>query len=162
MPEIICNTSPLQYLYQVGALELLHTVAGRVTVPSAVVHELAVGRGLGIELPDVNQLSWVSVRRPTSVAALPLVSELGPGETEVLMLALESPGAVVVLDDRLARWVAETVGIKLTGTLGILRDAKRAELIPAVAPLLDRLQRLGFRLAPQTRAAVLRQAGEAS
>lgn len=160
MPEIICNTSPLQYLHQLKMLDLLQAVAGRVTVPAAVVWELSEGKRLGIELPNVAALEWVDIRRPASTAALPLVSELGPGETEVLMLALESPGAVVVLDDGLARFVAETVGIKLTGTLGVLRDAKQAGLIPEVKPLLDRLQEIGFWLAPRTRIAVLRQADE--
>ena len=160
MPEIICNTSPLQYLHQLRALDTLHALAARVTVPFAVANEVTVGKALGIDLPDLNALDWITLRRPSSIAALPLVGELGPGETEVLMLALESPGALVILDDWLARWVAQTIGIKLTGTLGILRDAKKAGLIPAVGPLLDRLQELGFRLAPQTRIVVLRQAGE--
>jgi uncharacterized protein len=76
------------------------------------------------------------------------------------MLALESPGAIVILDDNLARFVAQTIGIKVTGTLGILRDAKRAGIIPTVSPLLDQLQGLGFRLAPHTKLAILRQTGE--
>jgi uncharacterized protein len=160
LPEIICNTSPLQYLHQIGALEILHTLAGRITVPLAVVEELAAGKRLGIELPDVSGLDWVKICRPASVAVLPLVSELGPGETEVLMLAIESPGAVVILDDSLARRVAETIGIKLTGTLGILRDAKKTGLIQSVGPLLNRLQERGFRLAPQTKISILRQVGE--
>jgi predicted nucleic acid-binding protein len=160
LPEIICNTSPLPYLHQLGKLDLLRSLVGRIIVPAAVQEELDTGRKLGIDLPDVTALDWVTVSRPVSVAALPLVSELGPGETEVLMLALESPGAVVVLDDSLARYIAETNGIKLTGTLGILRDAKRAGIVSAIRPLLDRLQELGFRLAPQTRNAILRQVGE--
>jgi hypothetical protein len=76
------------------------------------------------------------------------------------MLALESRDAVVVLDDALARQVAEMLGLGLTGTLGLLLDAKRAHLVPTVAPLLDRLQELSFRLAVHTRAAVLELAGE--
>lgn len=160
MPEIICNTSPLQYLHQIGRLDLLASLAKRVTVPPAVVDELAAGKRLGIELPDVAALDWITIRRPASAVALPLVSDLGPGETEVLMLALESPGAVVILDDGLARRVAETVGIPMIGTLGILRDAKTAGLISAVQPLLDQLQDQGFRLTSQTRIAVLRQVGE--
>jgi uncharacterized protein len=158
--EIICNTSPLQYLYQLGALDLLRTLSNQLIVPSAVVEELDAGRKMGFELPDIALLDWITIRQPNSSAVLPLVSELGKGETEVLMLALESPGAIVILDDRLARFVAETIGIKYTGTLGILRDAKKAGLITTVNPLLDRLQALGFRLAPQTRAALLRQVGE--
>lgn len=38
---------------------------------------------------------------------------------EVLMLALESRGAVVVLEDTLARRVAETVGLPLIRSIGI-------------------------------------------
>jgi hypothetical protein len=76
------------------------------------------------------------------------------------MLALESHDAIVVLDDALARQVAETSSIRLTGTLGLLLDAKRAGLIASVAPLLDQLQALRFRLAPHARAAVLKLAGE--
>ena len=122
--------------------------------------ELAVGSAQGISLPDVTRLAWISVRRPTSEPALPLVTDLGPGETQVLMLALESRDAIVVLDDALARQVAEMLNLRLTGTLGLLLDAKRANLVSAVAPLLDRLQDLRFRLAPHTRAAVLKLAEE--
>jgi predicted nucleic acid-binding protein len=78
------------------------------------------------------------------------------------MLALESHDAIVVLDDALARQTAEALDIRLTGTLGLLLDAKRAGLVAVVAPLLDKLQALRFRLAPHTRAAVLRLAGEES
>ena len=100
------------------------------------------------------------VRAPQTEAATQLVVDLGPGETQVLMLAIESPDAIVVLDDGLARQLAEALGLRLTGTLGLLLDAKRAGIVPAVAPLLDQLQDLRFRLAPQTRSAVLKLAEE--
>jgi predicted nucleic acid-binding protein len=95
------------------------------------------------------------------VLATPLVNNLGPGETQVLMLALESPGAIVILDDALARRVAETCRVCLTGTLGLLLDAKRAGLISTVKPYLDQLNLLRFRLAVSTQGAVLKLAGEA-
>ena len=50
--------------------------------------------------------------------------------------------------------------LRVSGTLGVLIDAKRLGIIPAVCPLLDQLQSLGFRLAAHTRAAVLDLAGE--
>ncbi len=160
MPEIICDTSPLQYLYQLKLLHILPALAQRVIVPPAVVDELAAGRALGVSLPNLDDLNWVVIRRPVSALALPLVTDLGPGETEVLMLALEAREAIVVLDDALARQVAETLGLCLTGTLGLLLDAKRAGLIPKVSPVLDQLEALRFRLALHTRAAVLKLAGE--
>jgi predicted nucleic acid-binding protein len=48
----------------------------------------------------------------------------------------------------------------MTGTLGLLLDAKRAGLIERVEPLMNELGSLGFRLAVHTRAAVLKLAGE--
>jgi len=160
LPDVICNTSPLQYLHQIGMLHLLPALVDTVIVPEAVVEELAIGRALGASLPDPQAVEWIIVRRPVSAPALPLVTDLGPGETQVLALALESRDAIVVVDDDLARRTAEALGLRLTGTLGILLDAKRAGLIPAVEPLLDQLQQLRFRLAAHTRAAVLRLAGE--
>jgi hypothetical protein len=160
LSDVICNTSPIQYLHQLQLLHILPALAGRVIIPPAVVEELSQGRTSGINLPDVNVLKWVEIRRPVSELAVPLVTDLGSGETEVLMLALEMREAVVVLDDDLARRVAETLGLRLTGTLGLLLDAKKAGLIPAIAPLLDQLQTLRFRVAPHTRVAVLKLAGE--
>lgn len=114
-----------------------------------------------MNLPDVEGLDWVTVRRPISEVALTLVTHLGPGETEVLMLALEMREAVVVLDDALARQTADTLDLHFTGTLGLLLDAKRVGLIAEVRPWLDQLNALQFRLAPHTYEAVLRLAGEA-
>ncbi|MGD0947660.1 MAG: DUF3368 domain-containing protein [Candidatus Binatia bacterium] len=129
-------------------------------IPPAVAAELAAGRAAGVDVPDPATLDWIVIRRVASAPALPLVSDLGPGETEVLALALESSDAIVIVDDALARRVAETIGIKLRGTLGILIDAKRAGLIAAVTPILDELEGLRFRLARHTRQAVLQEAGE--
>lgn len=88
------------------------------------------------------------------------MDDLGAGETEVLMLVRERADAIAVIDDKLARVIAENLGIKFTGTLGILVEAKRAGLIDSVGSLLDRLQELRFRVSPSVRALILREAGE--
>jgi len=160
LPEIICNTSPLQYLHQLGVLHVLPALAKPITVPPSVQEELRIGRELGLNLPDLRSLDWIVVRLPSSSVALPLVTDLGPGEREVLALALETPGSICVLDDALARQVARTLQLRFTGTLGILIDAKRAGLLVAIRPLLEQLDALGFRLAAHTRTAVLKLAGE--
>jgi len=118
LAEAICDTSPLQYLHQIKHLDVLPSLATRVLVPPAVVDELREGMRLGLDLPDVNTLDWVEVLRPAGASALPLVTDLGPGESEALALALEYREAVIVLDDRVARNVARTLGLKMTGTLG--------------------------------------------
>jgi uncharacterized protein len=160
LSEVICNTSPLQYLHQLGRLDLLPSLVSRVVVPTAVAAELAEGRRLGLDLPVPENLPWVKLREAKVAPLSALAAALGPGETAVLALALAAKDVIVILDDALARRQAETLGLRLTGTLGILLDAKRAGLISAVAPLADDLQRLGFRLSSATRQAVLGLAGE--
>jgi len=142
-------------------LDLLPRLVTRVVVPTAVAAELAEGRRLGLDLPVPDTLPWVDLRAPRSEAVLRLAMDLGPGETAALALALESADAITILDDALARRHAEVLGLRLTGTLGVLLDAKRAGLIARVMPLIDDLQSLGFRLSGQTRDAVLCLAGEA-
>ncbi len=160
LPDVICDTSPLQYLYQLEILSVFQSLVQRIIVPPAVVKELEVGRALGVNLPDPIALDWVTVRSPAGAAVLPLTMELGPGETEVLALALESTDALVILDDALARQVAAALSIRFRGTLGLLLDAKEAGLVLAITPLLNQLQALGFRLHSATREAILDLAGE--
>jgi uncharacterized protein len=92
LPEVNCNTSPLQYLHQLKLLHLLPALAGTVIIPLAVAEELVAGQRLGIDVPEVEKLEWLTIRQPMSAAVLPLVTDLGPGESHVLALALEMPG----------------------------------------------------------------------
>src|SRR3989442_7085691 len=53
-------------------------------------------RARGLDVAELSNLSWVTVRTPTMIASLPSMEDLGPGETEVLALALESTDALVL------------------------------------------------------------------
>jgi uncharacterized protein len=158
--EAICDTSPLQYLHQVGLLQLLDKLYARVLVPLAVVTELLRGREGGIDLLHLERLPWITAESPEGLDKVPTAAELGAGEKEVLALAMQRPGSLVVLDDRLARSHAEALRLTVTGTLGILLRAKSEGLLPGVVPVLDKLHRLGFRLSSKTRTAVLKLASE--
>ena len=159
-PKLICNTSPLQYLHQLGLLSILHDLAEETLVPEAVAAELEAGSAVGVNVPKVKELEWLTVQRPKSLSVLPLVTDLGKGEIEVLALALEQAGYIGVLDDKLARNFAQALNIPFTGTLGLLLDAKRSHLIEAVSPVINKLKALGFRVSPHTVQLVLRLAGE--
>ena len=161
MPEVICDVSPIQYLHQAGLLDLLRLRYGTITIPTAVAAELREGTLRGVDLPAFEALDWIRVRKPPGGLLLPIVADLGAGEREVLALGTETLYSVVILDDALARQYACSLNLTLTGTLGVLLKAKETGLIPAVAPVLERLQHLRFRMDPETRQAVLRLAGEA-
>jgi len=150
----------MQYLHQIGQLRILQALVGSIIVPPSVQAELDIGIAKGLDLPKLENLSWVRIQVPISAKAEPLITDLGPGESQVLMLALEMPGSIALLDDALARRIATAKGIPIKGTLGLLLDAKRAGHLESVELSIDRLQELGFRLAKQTREAVLKLAGE--
>jgi predicted nucleic acid-binding protein len=159
MPEVIVNTSPIQYLFQLDLLDLLPELYGGVVVPGGVAREVATGLDRGVSLPGLSSLSWLEIREVMNPSILPLVTDLG-GEREVLALALQIPGSLVILDDSLARRFADRLRLRMTGTLGILLKAKQTGRVDRLAPLLEQLERLHFRLDTATRASVLRLAGE--
>lgn len=160
MDRLICDTSFLQYLHQADHLSILPRLAGTVVIPTAVVNELNAGIRLGIDLPVLDDLVWIEVHTPKSIAVLAMVGNLGRGETQTLALGVEMANSIVALDDALARRAAAVLNLRFTGTLGILLDAKAAGYIPLIAPVLEKFERLGFRLAAHTRKAVLSLAGE--
>lgn len=161
MPEVISDTSPLQYLHQAKCLDLLHILYRTVLIPEGVAEEILEGRSLGYALPDLAEIEWIRITPVPQRRTLLLATDLGKGEREVLSLAAERPEAMAILDDALARRMALHLGIRFTGTLGVLLRAKAAGHLEAIKPVVDRLQELGFRLDLRTRSAVLELAEEA-
>ena len=160
MPDLVCDTSSIQYLHQTGLLHLLHDLADSVCIPAAVRDELNEGHRSGVDLPDLTQVPWIRVVHPRGEKDTRLLSDMGPGEAEVMMLALEEEGVVAVVDDAIARKRAALLAIPFTGTLGLLLDAKTRKRIPELKPVLDQLQTLQFYLDEKTRNLILRKAGE--
>lgn len=141
-------------------MDLLQKLYGTVVAPEAVIGELRAGREQGEDAPELATVDWVQIRSVQVPQLIALMTDFGPGEAEVLSLALENPGSLVILDDRLARTVAKARGLRVTGTGGVLLRAKRDGHLPAIAPLLSELTRLGFRLTPSASRTILTLAGE--
>ncbi len=129
-------------------------------MPQAVADELAQGLIQGISLPNLTSLSWTKLCPVPSSILIPDLPNLGAGERESLSLAMTIPDSLVILDDALARGYARQLNIPITGTLGVILKGKQSGYLDAIAPLLDELDVLNFRLAPATRAAVLKLANE--
>ena len=157
---VISNTSPIFYLHRLGHLDLLHKLYEHILVPEAVVEELRAGREQGEDVPDIADYSWIAVLSVKTPELVSLITDLGPGEAQVLTLAIENPGSLVLLDDGLAREIAGARNIKLTGTAGILLKAKQERHIEAVEPLIRMLTQLGFRLSNDVINIILKLAQE--
>jgi predicted nucleic acid-binding protein len=160
MPEAISNTSPLLYLYRIGALDWLPTLFRGIWIPSAVVCELREGQQKGYDVPTPNDYVWLQIVEPHSLPSEWLTLDLGMGELAVLALALENPSRIVLLDDGLARRIAQSAGLTVWGTLKILLEAKSHNLTDSIKPLVDRLKGAGMWVSNDIRKRVLALAGE--
>ena len=73
------------------------------------------------------------------VEQLQNTAQLDPGESEAIALALEINAHLLLIDERRGRTEANCLGIRITGILGVLVEAKQGSFIPAVRPLMDDL-----------------------
>ena len=160
MAEAISNTSPLFYLHQIGALDWLPRLFSDVWISNAVVQELATGKRQGCNVPDLRACRWIRVVDPQRLPSEWLSLDLGPGELSALALALENPQYTVLLDDALARRIAQSAGLIVWGTLRVLLEAKKLGLTPQIAPLVDKLESSGMWISAEIRRRVLALAGE--
>ena len=80
---VVVDTSPLQYLHQVGYLGLLQNLYGNIVVPFAVGEELKVGQFQGVIVPVIGSIEWIRVVQISTPALVPNVTDLGQEEAEV-------------------------------------------------------------------------------
>lgn len=146
----VTNTTCLIGLERIGQLDLLPQVFPIVFAPLAVQTEVRIA---------VSWLTVQAVQNPAVVATL--MTQMDVGEAEVLALAMELGDVVVILDDKKARRVAEKIGLRVIGTVGMLLRAKRKGVIAEVKPLLTALEQADFRIADALRQNALRLAEEA-
>ena len=161
MPEmIIVNTSPIFYLHRLRLLGILNKLYGDITIPEAVRNELEKGHVQGEDVRQVENYPWIQIISAKMPEYFSLIVDLGLGESEVLAIATNHPSSLVILDDKLARRIAEMRGFRLTGTAGMLLRAKQKDLIPALKPVIEKILSLNFRLKPDLVKAILEIAGE--
>jgi len=143
---------------------LLRELYGTLFVPQEVWNEVTlVAKPFGAkEAGQARQDGWLIIRNPASldaVRALPFNLQLG--ETQALALAVELPDSLLLVDDAQGRRAAQVLGIRYTGTLGVLLRAKTEGKLPALLPVLRLMQqRTTFWLSDEVRKVALARTGE--
>jgi len=160
MNEAICNTSPLLYLYRIGAIDWLPKLFSGVWAPSAVAEELHEGRKRRYDVPNPVNYEWLGIVDPASMPSEWPALDLGAGESSAMALALENPSRILLLDDALARRTAQAAGPTVWGTLRVLLEAKSAGLTAEIAPLIPRVQQAGLWMSEEIKQRILAIAGE--
>ncbi|WP_457751993.1 DUF3368 domain-containing protein, partial [Thermococcus sp.] len=89
-----------------------------------------------------------------------LMLELDEGESEAIVLAIESKAELILMDDYEGREVAKALGLKVAGTIGILLRAKFLGRIQSIKEELEKLKKTGFWLSEGLYKRILEEAGE--
>jgi predicted nucleic acid-binding protein len=160
MPKAISNTSPLLYLYRIGAINWLPELFDDVWMPEPVKNELQEGHHKGYDVPDPADYAWLKIVNPKSMPSEWLVLDLGAGEIAAMALALENRDRIVLLDDMLARRTAQAAGLQVWGTLKILLEAKSQGLVDKIEPHVTNLSKSGMWVSAEVKQRILVLAGE--
>lgn len=142
---VVSDTSVITNLLQINKIELLQQLFKKVVIPGEVYNELNRIPGHTIFLAEQE---WIQILSPAdNLAVEKLLIYLDKGEAQSIVLAAELQADLLLIDERKGRQIAEEMGLKIMGLIGILIKAKNIGLINFVRPLLDELiASAGFRI----------------
>ena len=134
--KAVCNAGPLIALGKLDLVFVLRHLYDEIWCPSAVYEEVVV-QGLDLGHPDAYVVER-AVRRglivvkevpPEGISEVVQSLPIGRGEKQTIHLALVESADWVLMDDLLAREKAEKLGLRVKGTLGVIVDAYRRQVI---------------------------------
>lgn len=123
-------------MQNIGELSLLQKLFGEIFVTEEV------GKEFGLVLPD-----WIKVKEvqnKTQQNALELI--LDKGEASAIALCLENKNSLLIIDEKKGRRIAQELGVKIIGTLGLVLSAKKNDLLDSVEEFLEKLENAGFHI----------------
>lgn len=124
---IVADTGPLNYLIQIGCVDLLSELVETAVLPDSVLRELkSENAPFKVREWAENLPTWVEVRAAGSM--MTLKPELSYADCEAISLAKEL-NALLLMDDRRARRAATDQSVRTLGTLGLLEAASAKGLI---------------------------------
>ena len=118
MTVVVSDTSPLNYLVLINAIELLPRLFSEVFIPSAVAVELSQPNTpprvrAWISTPP----QWLQIRAPQATRHS---FDLDEGEAQAILLAQELGVLSFLIDERKGFRIAEALGLEPIGLLGVL------------------------------------------
>ncbi len=147
---IVSDTSCLILLLKIDEIGILKEMSNRVFVTSVIKDELKQ------DLPD-----WIQVLDPKDKHYQSILEiDLDNGEASAIALMLELDDAILIIDDLKGRKLAEKLGFKFSGTLGLLLKAKQIGIIKSIKPVLNKIRLTNFRFSEKFFTDILNQAKE--
>lgn len=161
MPErsvVVINTGPLVAFSRSNNMHVLRDLPIRFVVTDQVAEELAAGAQSGHKEIDLTSFDrcTVTIRKPD------LDELLDSGEASVIQAALDQGIKWVAIDEQPGRKTALRLGLRLTGTLGLLCEAKRCGALTRIGPEILKIEAAGTWFSDAVIAEALKIAGEQS
>lgn len=129
---IIADTAPIISLLKIGRLSLLQKLFGSIVIPQSVFNELVCDNRFKDEGQQIRNASYISVvelKNEQLVSLLRRSTGLDLGESEAILLADTYKYSLLLIDEFRGRQVAQQMGIKLMGTVGILMYAYSEQVL---------------------------------
>jgi predicted nucleic acid-binding protein len=155
--RIVLDTGPILALACADALNPIGDLPIDFVAPIEVRDELEEGVRRGYPAAAA---TWLRFAKLTAAVSPLAIAELDRGEASVIQLALDQRIPIVGIDERRGRRAAAAVGLRVTGTLGLLGRAKVQGVVSVVRPYVDRMQMKGVWFDQELLARFLRQLGE--
>lgn len=155
---LVADSSALIALSVCEGLSYLEPLFGKVFVPKSVYQETCAA-----DKPEALALRAYledKVREVDLSGYVYLDAFADAGETEAMVLYKQLRADRLLIDDQRGRKIAQLNQIQIIGSMGVLLRAKKAGLLPTVAPALRKIQQSRVYLGANLIAAVLKQAGE--
>jgi len=149
MRVVVADATPLHYLILIGAVHVLPRIFEKIHVPEEVRDELVFHAApQAVRTWMLQPPPWLEIlAAPVSGPQDPSLAAMDSGERAAIILA-ESLGAdLLLMDDRAGANLALQRGLAVTGTLGVLDLASRAQLL-RLRDAFARLQKTNFRYPP--------------
>src|SRR6267378_4671569 len=144
MPLIVADTTPLNYLVLIEAVDLLPRLYGRVLIPPSVLAELADPHApVQVRTWATQSRDWLRVV-PLRAPAGSSLMHLDDGERDAIALAEEQQAGLLLMDERDGAAAARARNLKVIGTLGVLDVAAARGWIDLPA-MFSRLRQTTFR-----------------
>jgi predicted nucleic acid-binding protein len=142
---IISDSSPLISLATIEKLNLLDKLFTEIFVPCSVYEEvIRENKPYSNEIKEFLNGRIKHVKNRVAVEVL--LSDIGKGESEAIILAIEEKSDYLLIDDLKARKLAKINGLEIIGTMGILLKGKKEGLIKEIKPFIDELLKNDIRI----------------
>lgn len=147
---IISDTSCLILLSKIDEFDLLQQLANHVYITKDIFEEY------GHEIP-----SWIIIKDVKDQHYQKIIElDIDKGEASAIALSIEFEESVLILDDLKGRKYASKLGLKFTGTLGLIMKAKQLGVLKAIKPIITKIKNTNFRFNDDLLDSIIKEAGE--